>query len=698
MDIGLVSYSAAALAFLALTLVLLAGWKGRPQGVPLVVASVATSVWAAASAYAAWRASQAGAVVHVLEVLRSGAWIAFLFVVLPKSGHPTKRRLSPVMLRIGALVLVVVLIGFDIASLTDKASRFTQPWVEVVYSGGLLLSVLGLALVENLFRNTRPDHRWAIKFLCFGVGALFAYDLYLYSNALLFHRLDPVLMDARGLANALVVPLIAVSAARNPEWSLDVFVSRKVVFHSTALVAGGIYLLMMAVAGYYLRISGGEWGPMLRVTFLTGAAILLLMVLFSGRVRARLKVLVNKHFFTYKYDYREEWLRFIRTIASTERGFNLRNRVIQSVADIIDSPGGALWLGSQDGRLSLSESWNFAGPAEIPADSCPLIRFLEAEQSVLDLNDVDAHPHRYQSLEFPNWLREMSRAWLVLPLIHNQRLIGLMVLSYPRAPKELNWEDHDLLNTVGQQVASYLAEQEAAEALAEARQFEVFNRRLAFIIHDIKNVVSELSLVVSNAVKHSGNPAFHEDMLRTVEESVGRMNRLLFKLKSDRQAVPQDTSVELAPLLRDAVKQRFGAKPAVSLECQDCRLEVRADEDRLHSVLGHLIQNALEAVSDDGHVQVRLRADQGSAMIEVEDDGPGMDAEFIRNVLFRPFRTTKHASFGIGLYESREYARQLGGGLEIQSRRGHGTIVRLSLPIRGAGSKDQDQLPQVTAK
>lgn len=698
MDVGLVSNSAATVAFLALALVLLAGWKGRPQGALLFVASVITGVWAAAGAYDAWRPSQAGPVIHVLEVLRSGAWIAFLFVILPISGHPTQRRLAPLLLRGGVLVLVVVLIGFDMASLVDNTSRFAQSRADIVYLGGLLLTVLGLALVENLFRNTRPDHRWAIKFLCFGVGALFAYDLYLYSNALLFHRLDPVLMDARGLANALVVPLIAVSAARNPEWSLDVFVSRKVVFHSAALIAGGIYLLMMAAAGYYLRTFGGEWGPIFQVTFLTGAAILLLVVLFSGRVQARLKVFVNKHFFSYKYDYREEWLRFIRTIASSQRGFNLRNRVIQSVADIIDSPGGALWLGPQEGRFVLSDSWNLAGPAEISADGCALVRFLEAEQSVLDLNDVVAHPRRYQSVEFPDWLRKMSGAWLVFPLIHHQRLIGLMVLSHPRAPKELNWEDHDLLNTVSRQVASYLAEQEAAEALAEARQFEAFNRRLAFVIHDIKNVASELSLVVSNAAKQMDNPAFQEDMLRTVEESVGRMNRLLFKLKSDRQAAPQDTSVELAPLLRDAVNRKSGAKPAVSLECQDRGLQVRADADRLRSVLGHLIQNAVEAVSDDGHVQVRLHADQGSAVIEVEDDGPGMDAEFIRNELFRPFRTTKNASFGIGLYESREYARQLGGGLEVQSRPGHGTIVRLSLPIHGAGPKGRDRLPQMTSR
>jgi signal transduction histidine kinase len=74
------------------------------------------------------------------------------------------------------------------------------------------------------------------------------------------------------------------------------------------------------------------------------------------------------------------------------------------------------------------------------------------------------------------------------------------------------------------------------------------------------------------------------------------------------------------------------------------------------------------------------RAD-GKAVVEIEDTGIGMDEEFIRHCLFRPFESTKGLTgMGIGAYESKFYIEALGGGLQVQSVPGKGTIFRLELP------------------
>ncbi len=688
-NLGTVSYGIAAAAFMVLALLLLTSWRGRLQGALLVAAAAVTALWG--GTIAAMQAT--GAVdwvlgVALLEVLRALVWCLFLVKLL----HPAPGWSGLVRGRAGAwswslgavallLVGIVVMPWFTGAPLADVVG------VDARILGQVLFAVAGLVLVEQLYRNTRAENRWAIKYLCFGIGGLWAYDFFLYSDALLFKRIDPDLWQARGLVNALVMPLVAVSAARNPDWSLDVFVSRRMVFHTVAVLGAGIYLLAMAAGGTYIRVYGGDWGHVVQAVFLFGALLVLVMVLSSGQWQSRLKVLLNKHFFNYRYDYREEWLRFIRTLSSPQPGVGLRERAIEALAEIIDSPGGALWMGRDGEHYELVAHWNMseARRAWVAADSA-LIRFLGERVWVVNLEEYAAKPDAYAGLLLPTWLAELRRAWLVVPLMHHDGLLGFMVLVRARAPRPFNWEDSDLLKTAGRQAASHLAQMEAAEALADARQFEAFNRLSAFLMHDLKNVVAQLTLLVSNAQRHKENPAFVEDAFKTVENAATKMNRLLTQMRSGSVSHGRPQMVDLASLLEDVVAARGSTQPVPMLKCLEMDLQVRADQERLADVLGHVVQNAQEATPAEGTIEVRLsRMGEAGALIEVVDNGCGMDAAFIRERLFRPFYSTKgKTGMGIGAYETRELVRELGGQLEVDSRPGQGTRFCIQLPLAAA--------------
>jgi putative PEP-CTERM system histidine kinase len=581
----------------------------------------------------------------------------------------------------------ILLIGLMIIALTLAPIFVSQPLgstlgIDARIVGHLSLAVLGLVLVEQLFRNTRAENRWAIKYLCLGVGGLFAYDFFLYSDALLFKRLDAGLWQARGLINALVVPLIAVSAARNPEWSLDVFVSRRMVFHSAAVLGAGIYLLAMAAGGTYVRIYGGDWGYVAQAVFLFGALLVLLILLFSGQAQAKLKVFLNKHFYNYKYDYREEWLRFIRTLAAGAPGASLRERAIEALANIMDSPGGALWWRREAQRYEFVAHWNMSevGSAQEDADGS-LVRFLTERNWVVDLNEYEQKPEAYATLQLPEWLQGLHKAWLVVPLLLREELVGFVVLTQSRAPRTCNWEDNDLLKTAGREAASHLAQMEAAEALANARQFEAFNRLSAFLIHDMKNVVAQLSLVVNNAAKHRHKPEFVEDAFKTIENAATKMHHLLNQLRSGTVNRGRLSQVDLEQLLREVIAAHQARKPAPVLLSHAQGLIMRVERDRLADVFGHIIQNAQEATPPDGRVEVVLENSGAKAVIEVRDTGSGMDGDFIRNRLFRPFDSTKGRSgMGVGAYEAREFIRELGGQLDVQSEPGVGTCFHIQLP------------------
>jgi putative PEP-CTERM system histidine kinase len=683
---GIVGHFVAAAAYLLLGALLVYWRNSTLAGVMLVAASFVTCLWAASTGYDLVN----GAVQPAAEALQTAQSCAWMLLALSRCTwlSPVERSTWAAIAIAFAICVMALTLSFGESTQTSQAGGSQL----AVMMGHVAVAIFGTVIAENLLRNSPPSDVWKVKYLCFAAGALFVYDFFLYSDALLFRRIDSSLLLARGPIALAVAPLFVVYAERNRVAGPQVALSHRFAFQSASLIGAGVYLMVVAAGGYYVRQFGGTWSIFLDALFLFGALLLLVLPIASGTFRAYLRVLVEKSFFKYKYDYRAEWLRFIRTMSIGEPGVELGRRVIQAVCDIIDSPDGALWRQRESGKYSLVSSLNLTrwalneNDAVIDSDSS-LIGFLKRSQWIVDLDEFARTPQHYNGLtELPEWLRSASRAWLIVPLILRERLVGVIVVGRARARRDLTWEDFDLLKTVGRQAASYLCEEETSEALAEARQFEAFNRRFTFIAHDIKNLASQLSLIVANAARHRNNEAFQRDAHETLRRSVDKLNKMLHQLSTPLQSELSSKPIALAPLLQDIVTSRRDLVPAVSLNVNDDKIAVAADEQRLKAIIEHLLQNALEAVGRDGCVQVRLSSDEGAAVLEIEDSGPGMAPEFVRDKLFRPFATTKGSGYGIGAYESREYAVSLGGRLEVESQPGRGTIMRVSFPRLPAGS------------
>jgi putative PEP-CTERM system histidine kinase len=671
-------YGLAALAYLGLSGLIVASWQRRPQGRLLVLASGLSAAWAALSALTAW-GSLPLRLELAAEVARNGAWLALLFYILQLRLPPGARLPAP--LRLMRALSVACVSGLLVASVMPLLAP-TLPVLTKAFSnlGLVLLTVMGLVLVEQVYRSTRLEDRWAIKFLCLGLGGLFVYDFYLYANTALFNAMDAQVWAARGYVAALVTPLIAVSAARNPEWAAPVGLSRNMAFHTASLLGAGIYLLLMAGAGYYLRLFGGEWGDVVQTVFMFAAAMLLVLLMFSGTLRARLRVFLSKHFFSYRYDYREEWLNFTRTLTEGQPGERLCERTVEALARLVESPGGALWMREGEAGYQRASYWNWADlKGTEPADSS-FILWLADKQWVVDLDEMKTRRDLYGDLDTPDWIQQAGDAWLVVPLMLHDELLGFVVLKHSLGKLSFNWEVSDLLKVASRQAAANLAQMRAANQLIVARQFESFNRTTTFVIHDLKNLIAQLSLLLANAEKHKDNPEFQADMLDTVENAVTRMNKVLAQLRRGSEPA-QAQSVALADILADAVasKQAFKLRPAVELP--PAGLRVRAERERLTRAIGHLLQNALEATPANGQVSLRGFEEGGQAVVEIIDSGLGMDDTFIRTRLFQPFDSTKGAGMGIGAYECRETIHALGGQLDVESLPGRGTRFRICLPL-----------------
>jgi putative PEP-CTERM system histidine kinase len=471
-----------------------------------------------------------------------------------------------------------------------------------------------------------------------------------------------------------------LSTARNREWTFNVALSRRIVFHSTALLASGVYLLFIAGAGYYVRYFGGNWGRALQVAVVFAGLLALGAMAFSGALRAKLRVMVSKHFFSYRYDYRDEWLRFTQALSARGGQRELAQDVIKGLANLLESPGGSLWLREANGRNFVQAArWNMpADSASEPADS-EFVAFLTETGWVVNLEEFRSSPERYHKLRIPHWLSEWPNAWLVVPLPTATELLGFVVLATARTRIDVNWEVNDLLKTAARQATTFLAQMQATEALLEARKFDAFNRMSAFVVHDLKNIVAQLSLMLKNAQRHRDNPEFQKDMLMTVEHSVDRMKQLMMQLREGTTPVDMPSGIDLVAVVDRVQRTKANQQPGVELRLE-ANVSTQGHVDRLERVIGHLVQNAIDATNQDGRVWIRLAKQDGLAMIEVGDTGRGMTPEFVRDRLFKPFQTTKPAGMGIGAYESFQYVQELGGRVEVDSTPDIGTQVRLLLP------------------
>jgi putative PEP-CTERM system histidine kinase len=675
--IGLWSHGTAAFLFALLALWQMARSRGGIQRRLLALAFGLTALWAAV---VAWSGGEALAA-RFAECGRNIAWLAVMLALLTRGGEGDTRR--PATLALYAVLMVVIVAQAAVDILPDSAAQAPGHMLAALMLR-MTVAIGALVLVHNLYTAAAPDARWGIRLPMICLAMMWAYDLNLFTVAYLSRAWPADLVAVRGVVMTLLVPLFAVASWRNAKWKMRV--SRAVAFQSLSLVAIGGYLIFMVIAAQAVQLIGGTHFRLAQITVVAGLSAAAIALMPSTRLRAWLRVKVAKHFFQHRYDYRVEWMRFTETLGVAGEGAApLDVRVVQAIADITESPGGLLLLlPAEGGGLSAGARWNW-GTLDAPAAaaSAEFARHCEETGRIIELDTARRDAEDEDGAFVPAWLLGEPRAWVAVPLVHIHRLVGIVVLERPPVDRVLDWEDFDLLRVAGRQVASYLAEARGQEALSDARRFDEFNRRFAFVVHDIKNLVSQLSLVARNAERHAENPAFRADMVATLQDSVSKMNELLARLSQHNKSKAEEPRPTGLRAIADAVAAaRRGGHPVQVHGRSD--ILARADPARLVQALGHLVQNAIDASPADVPVWLRIDRAGLEASIEVLDHGAGMSAEFVRTRLFKPFASTKEGGFGVGAFEARSLVAAMGGRLEVESREGGGTRFAIILPVADA--------------
>jgi len=683
---GIISYGFATLAFLTLSILLMVSKQTGKASKVLIIASLMSLLWAVGSVFLTIKPNYLWAGTAFLDPLRIFSW-ALLVLTLLTGKHISSTSnvqnsqhwlTNKVLLSIAGLTVLCQLL-FLIFPAFGSGSSSSQLFILAL--GWMIAPILALYLVEQLYFNTQANRQASIRYLCVGLAAMFIFDFVLYADTLLFKQIRIDIWQARGILYSILVPVVAITVARNPSWAVELHVSRQAVTTSATFLGAGIYLLATAFAASLIQLGQFEGVSLILVTTVVLSLVALTLVLLSKKFRAKLRVSISKHFFNFKYDYRVEWLKFTRTLACDIDA--APDAIVQGFIDIVDSNAGILWGKDKNGgytQLASSVEILDTGIAQTELNSLEL--YLDKSGWLVDIEEYRVSPENYDKLKLPDSIVNNAQAWLIIPLPFQEKIEGYVLVYRSAVTKNINWEDRDLLKTAGHQAAGLLAQRRAHQKLKQASQFEAFSKLSAYIVHDLKNILGQQSLIVSNAPKHKHNPEFIDDVIITVDNSVDRMRSLLKQLR-EPGAEDKSTAVDLIDLLKQVVISLSKNKPAPVLECDtNTKVVLMTSEEKLLRVFSHLIQNAQEATHSDGMVRVTVHSDEYNATVLVEDTGTGMTQAFIRDKLFTAFETTKGLTgMGIGVFESREYIRSLGGEIGVDSTAGKGTCFRIQLPL-----------------
>ena len=613
------------------------------------------------------------------------AWLALLYGLFANDARDKSvSPIRPVVLALGLVeVLQLVLLGIRLTYAADPGAQALITPIAILFR--LLACTGALVLVHNLYVGASREARERLRWPAAALATLWLYDLNLYTIIYLMDETPRVLIELRGLAALAMMAMLALGLLRS-EADLKFQPSRSFAFRSFSLLVIGAYLLVMVAVAQGLAYAGSELARTLQVGFVALASALALAFLPSRRLRGWLRVKISKNLFQHRYDYRAEWLRFTDTIGRAgPQSAPLHERAVQAIADITDSRAGLLLTPREEGGLALDARWQWPG-LQVPGIAMDALgqQFFEVSHFILDLDDVRAgQADGIPQGATPRWLLQERSAWALVPLLHYEKLVGVVVLDRPAVARRLDWEDFDLLRVIGRQLASYLAEQSSQDALGDAQRFDEFNRRMAFVMHDIKNLASQLSLLARNAEKHADKPEFRADMIITLKNSTDKLQALLARLgRYGASGSGTNERIALDKLVADVARVFVGKHQIVTPNREPCT--VTGDREALEQALVHLVQNAVEASEDGSPVFLDMRVRGSQAIVEVIDSGCGMSPEFVRTRLFKPFHSSKNAGFGIGAFEARELIRAMGGSLDVESREGIGTRFVAHLPLAEA--------------
>jgi putative PEP-CTERM system histidine kinase len=617
-----------------------------------------------------------------LIVCAAGGCHASRSTGVAKDGGEVRRlnRLVEALVALGAIASVIPYLysiagasGPIAAWVMDSYGRYVAPYL-------LLTSVLSLASIEQTFRSAEEHIRWEIKFLLLGVASSFAAIVYVAATMFLYPW---QYLGGWGQSIAIFPFIFLLSCGlifqswRRSTGRHRIVVSQGVVYSTITLVSVGVYLLLAGAAARWASqwtLMGIPVEPFVFIVLIAA----LLTILSATAFRHRAKRWIRQNLFVGRYDYRQFWMEaseLVRSVDGTTVPADALAALIERALGSLDI---TVWL-----RLPNSDDMQCAAVRGLLGDQLPM----EIPQLVGRLKGIN-HPlsvDEWKNRALPDWPEDalrQAKASLIVPLVSASRIVGVLTIGADRSGKPFDWETREFLRVVAAHFATEFHKSELLSRMVESREAETLHSFSAFLLHDLKNYASTLSLIATNASRHHSNPAFQRDSLQSIVDVSEKIKRLCNSLRTFSATLAANKErQDLNDILR-SVAHSFQASTG-----RDVRLTlspippVVVDREEIVRLIHNLMLNSHEASFESGIIQVASFVEDHDAVIAVTDSGKGISDRFLKEGLFQAFHTTKPDGLGIGLFHSKKIVEAHSGSIEVNSRMGKGTTIRVILPL-----------------
>ncbi|MEO7424727.1 MAG: ATP-binding protein [Fibrobacteria bacterium] len=561
----------------------------------------------------------------------------------------------------------------------------------------VLVSVYTLYVLESTYRYAQDYQRRIARLGFIGLGSLAIFHIVYFAKVLIYRTLPDHFPEASSVIYAVGYPVILAGFLRYRLGSERITVPRDTVYSSATVFLTGSAFLGVTLTIFAFRWLRIDFSYFERFLLIFSLCFLAVLVLGSGTMRRQVTRWVNEQIFTRKYDYQDQFFRLHESVMSGADVDGALTGLVENMKYSVTVNDAYFFiLNWQDGNFYQHENKEEATRRglTINGDSA-LARLLAREGAPVDLLATDSGGEESRKTAAQDELVAQLGFDALFPIQVSGRLAAILALQGGRI-RPFDGEDLDLIAVFTNSIGDVLFKNRMQKERIAQKQFESFHHVSAFIIHDIKNQIATLSLLLRNAEKNLGNPSFQASMLNSVKSCAGSLQSLIDRLA----VIPKQEELEpeehpLGPVLEEVASD--SALPSLSGLEFTLRSEgdsaVAIDRKALFFVVKNLVTNALEAMGGQGKLGIsygplsasvppKLRTLFGGGerffsgyggYVLVEDSGSGMDPDFVRRRLFEPFATTKEKGVGIGLYQCKTLVEKMGGRILCHSEPGKGT-------------------------
>ncbi len=449
-------------------------------------------------------------------------------------------------------------------------------------------------------------------------------------------------------------------------------------------------LMALGLAGLFAAIYiavGTKLELFLFNTFVASFALLL----FFEPIRQRVQLAMDRRFVAGKLELKRTLAPLIERLAHVQTLDDVLSDLLQTIEQTDRIRASSLFL-REDRHLGFQQAGSVGLP---PRRRINLVRqpaWIEALENhpALLREDIGKAFHERQSEADAMRLRLLQAimqdldAELVLPIRTESRVLGFWTLANTNPRNAFSSSEVKFLQDVSNHLAISIENSKTFENIRARDRLVNLGEMAAGLAHEIRNPLAIIRGAIAVMEDPDTAPA---DMQRMIVEEIQRLDRVvgtfLDYANPDARAEPvNDLESIIRATVTDTMRALNPAAIKIEFEIAGPVPAVRANADQLERVIANLVQNAIQALGDEGTIRISIQSfsDPPSVEITVQDDGPGMDEPTLEKA-FIPFFTTKERGTGLGLALCEKLVRAQGGTIELRCRPGEGTAVSIRLAL-----------------